>query len=55
MNSLITVSALFHRIIAELDSLRACYQAFEDHSIRLLSSAPQWIIDLLTFLHAING
>jgi hypothetical protein len=55
MNHLITVSALFHRIIAELDSIRACYQAFEDHSIRLLSSAPQWIIDLPTLLHAING
>jgi hypothetical protein len=55
MNHHITVAALFHRIIAELDRLGACYQAFEDHSIRLLSAAPQCIIDLLTLLHAING
>jgi hypothetical protein len=55
MNHPITVAALFHRIIAELDRLGACYQAFEDHSIRLLSSAPQWIIDLLTLLHTVNG
>jgi hypothetical protein len=55
MNHHITVSALFHRIIAELDRLGVPYQAFEDHSIRLLGQAPQWLTDLLTFLHAING
>jgi hypothetical protein len=55
MNHQITVSALFHRIMHALDLLGIPYQAFEDHSIRLLAPAPQWIIDLLTFLHAING
>jgi hypothetical protein len=55
MNSQIIIAALFHRIMHALDTLAIPYQAFEDHSIRLLGPAPQWITDLLTILHAING
>jgi hypothetical protein len=55
MNSHITIAALFHRIMHALDTLGIPYQAFEDHSIRLLAPAPGWLMDLLTLLHAING
>ena len=45
---------LFYIILQCCDRLGVAYAIFEDRSIRFLSDAPTWLLDLARMWHQVN-